>query len=95
MKRILYLGWQGYKNLGDDLCWDLFKEHCDKYLDASTYSLQSSQPTKADITPYDTIILGGGSLLSSDFIELLYSAMKQKNILLFGVVVTIGKQNLY
>lgn len=85
MKRILYLGWQGYKNLGDDLCWDLFKENCDKYLDASTYSLQSSQPTKADITPYDTIILGGGSLLSSDFIELLYSAMKQKkHIIIWG-----------
>lgn len=68
MKRVLYIGWIGYKNLGDELMFDLFKEQFKK-LDNS-YKLDSANIEykylkNVSIQDYDLIVLGGGSLLGS------------------------------
>lgn len=87
MKKILYLGWLGFNNIGDELMWEIFNDLCSEYLDLSKYKII---PSKSDVdikdtTPYDCIILGGGSLLLPGYIKILHHAMKQgKQILIWG-----------
>ena len=33
MKRILYIGWLGSNNIGDELMWEIFNDLCSEYLD--------------------------------------------------------------
>ena len=66
MKKVLYIGWIGYANLGDELMYELFKEEF-KQLGAS-YSLDVAniEPKylkNVSIKDYDLIVLGGGSIL--------------------------------
>lgn len=63
-RKILYLGWIGYGNIGDDLLLDVFKKMVS---DAShdivvNYYCPFTSPNM-NIKDYDLVVLGGGSLL--------------------------------
>lgn len=87
MKKILYLGWLGFNNIGDELMWEIFNDLCTEYLDFSKYKIIPSKSGVdiKDTDPYDCIILGGGSLLLPGYIKILHQAMKKgKQILIWG-----------
>ncbi|UUZ86242.1 polysaccharide pyruvyl transferase family protein [Paenibacillus sp. P26] len=87
MKRILYLGWIGFGNIGDELMWLLFRDLCRNHLSSKVYDVIPSIPG-VDIRnhgPYDTIVLGGGSLLIPGYIDVMYQAAeKGKKVLIWG-----------
>lgn len=67
-KNILYLGWLGKGNVGDDVLFELFKTMFYKYHLPKKFSVNIDAfpivPNyKIDLTTYDLIILGGGSLI--------------------------------
>ncbi|MBC8060818.1 MAG: polysaccharide pyruvyl transferase family protein [Clostridiaceae bacterium] len=87
MKRILYLGWLGFNNIGDELMWEIFNDLCSEYLDLSKYEIIPSNfcVNIKDTAQYDIIILGGGSLFLPGFIEILHECIKQgKQVLIWG-----------
>jgi polysaccharide pyruvyl transferase WcaK-like protein len=87
MKRILYIGWLGSKNIGDELMWEVFNDLCSEYLDLSKYEIIPSnfRMNLEDTDPYDCIILGGGSLLLPGYIKILHQFMKKgKQVLIWG-----------
>lgn len=59
-EKVLYLGWIGFKNLGDELLWELFKQHFDGRYHAESVELIPSKPGVPvnDMNLYDTVILG-------------------------------------
>lgn len=77
MKRVLYLGWLGFNNVGDELMWELFRGHARKHW-GSGYDIIPSLPDAAceRVHQYDAVVLGGGSLLIPHYIELLHLAVK-------------------
>jgi hypothetical protein len=86
MNSILYLGWLGYNNLGDELMREIFKELCGEYL-GNKYKVTPSPPDIRldDIEEYDTIVLGGGSILLPDYINWVHQAMEMdKKIVVWG-----------
>lgn len=67
MKKVLYIGWIGFKNLGDELMFDLFREHFETL--GEKYQLESANIEdrylrNVLIQDFDLIVLGGGSILS-------------------------------
>lgn len=65
MKKVLYIGWVGFKNLGDELMLDLFKEQLlplgESYtLDAANIEYRFLKNVR--VKEYDLIVLGGGSI---------------------------------
>ena len=87
MKKLLYIGWIGFNNLGDELLWNIFKEKCDKYLDETQIDITPSVPgiDLEDIEKYDTVILGGGSLLLPGYLQMLQNALhKGKKVIIWG-----------
>jgi exopolysaccharide biosynthesis predicted pyruvyltransferase EpsI len=86
MKNVLYLGWLGYKNIGDELMWEIFKQKFDEKVDKSKYRLIPSDKNrlsrikrkKSVLRHYHTIVLGGGSLLTPSYINILYHAIQIK-----------------
>lgn len=86
MKRILYIGWLGYNNLGDELMWEIFNSLCNSYLDCD-YQVTPSTPdiSLKNTVDYDVIVLGGGSILLPEFIEWVYHAIEMnKKIIVWG-----------
>ncbi|WP_138754376.1 polysaccharide pyruvyl transferase family protein [Paenibacillus sinopodophylli] len=87
MKRILYVGWIGFNNVGDELMWLLFRDLCRAYLPDKKYDVIPSIPG-VDIRnpdPYDTVVLGGGSLLIPGYIDVAYqAALKKKKVIIWG-----------
>ncbi len=86
MKRILYIGWLGYNNLGDELMFEIFDSLCTSYLDFD-YQVTPRTPdiSLKDMVDYDTIVLGGGSILSPEYIDWLYGAIEMnKNVMVWG-----------
>lgn len=87
MKQVLYMGWIGYNNLGDDLLWNLFNQLGSQYLDEKEIKIVPSCPG-IDINKldhYDTVVLGGGSLLVPRYIRILYKALNMgKKIIIWG-----------
>jgi polysaccharide pyruvyl transferase WcaK-like protein len=87
MKRILYVGWLGFNNIGDELMWLLFRDLCRSHLPDKHYDVIPSIPG-VDIRnpgPYDTVVLGGGSLLIPGYIDVAYqAAAKKKNVIIWG-----------
>ncbi len=86
MKNVLYLGWLGYKNIGDELMWDIFKQKFNEKVDKSKYRLIPSDKkrlsmlkrNKRQLRHYHTIVLGGGSLLTPSYINILFHAIQIK-----------------
>ncbi|MBG9795675.1 hypothetical protein ABD76_25735 [Paenibacillus dendritiformis] len=76
MTKILYLGEIGYQNAGDQVMWDVFRRHFNKYLDASRFHVAGSLANEADPLAFDTVVLGGGSLISPLYLSKLEVAFK-------------------
>ena len=95
LKKVLYIGWIGYKNLGDELMFDLFKERFlqlgEKYK-LDTVNNEYRYLKNINVQPYDLVVLGGGSLLSGGqqmvlpyIIDFLHQALLlNKKILIWG-----------
>ncbi|MGL5693221.1 MAG: polysaccharide pyruvyl transferase family protein, partial [Peptostreptococcaceae bacterium] len=87
MNKIFYIGDLEYKSLDNELRFECFKRLFYKYLDYDKYSLVYSNPNinLYDIDDYQTIVLGGGSILLDDYINIIYNGMqKNKNIIIWG-----------
>ncbi|WP_066186831.1 polysaccharide pyruvyl transferase family protein [Gracilibacillus timonensis] len=95
MKHVLYIGWIGYHNLGDELMFDLFKQQFSQL--GEDYKLDTVNNEKryldnARIADYDLIVLGGGSIISGPdqliqpyIIETLYRALQlNKKVMIWG-----------
>ena len=74
IQNILYLGWLGKGNVGDDVLYELFKQMFYKYhkpLNKATVvnidAISNINNYIIDITSYNLIVLGGGSLLNLPF----------------------------
>lgn len=73
IKNILYLGWLGKGNVGDDVLFELFKVMFYKYhqsQDNSNVNIDAHPSVnhyKIDVAYYDLIVLGGGSILHLPF----------------------------
>ncbi len=82
-KRILYVGWICRNNIGDEVCWEAFRHLCKKY--STTERTIEAVPyygnkQKAGIAKgqYDMVLLGGGSLLSSNmYLNVMLEAQKR------------------
>ncbi|WP_368654246.1 polysaccharide pyruvyl transferase family protein [Ornithinibacillus sp. 4-3] len=95
MKRVLYIGWIGYNNLGDELMYECFKEEFYKLGNSYKLDLVNNEKRyldNANLADYDLIVLGGGSILSgADYpiqpyiIDTLYRALQlNKKIMIWG-----------
>ncbi|MFE7063524.1 polysaccharide pyruvyl transferase family protein [Sutcliffiella sp. NPDC057660] len=95
MKKVLYLGWLGHTNLGDELMWDVFREKFFKLANTKKYELYSSDRQRLFklkkkrhlLKHFDVIVLGGGSLLTPSYINILYNAInvnKNVEIIIWG-----------
>lgn len=84
LKRILYLGWVNFGNLGDDVCRDLFRCEIQKRLknrgiQANILSASASKAFDGEaLLKYrpDIVVLGGGSVLVPSYASLLIAAKK-------------------
>ncbi|MFC7688249.1 polysaccharide pyruvyl transferase family protein [Ureibacillus sp. GCM10028918] len=98
MKKLLYIGWVGFNNLGDELLWNIFKDISGKYLDKDQIDIIPSVPgiDLKNLEKYNTVILGGGSLLLPGYLQMLQSAIhKGKSVIIWGTGLDwIGKQDL-
>jgi len=73
-KKIIYLGWLGQGNVGDDLLFDIFKKMMFSIEENASHSLIIDYylplPSyEVDLTQYDLVVLGGGSLYSLEYWE--------------------------
>lgn len=87
MRKVLYLGWIGFNNLGDEWMWEMFKAMADAHLDTDEYSVIPSLPSVEwkKISEYDTLVLGGGSLIVPGYVELVHEALELgKTIIIWG-----------
>lgn len=87
MKKVLYIGWIGFGNLGDELLWNVFKELNKHYNYSTEIEIVPSLPG-VDINhteEYDTVILGGGSLLLPGYMAVLKQAIDLgKDVFIWG-----------
>ncbi|PGY48502.1 polysaccharide pyruvyl transferase family protein [Priestia megaterium] len=87
MKKVLYIGWIGFGNLGDELLWHVFKELSEQYYSEDEIEITPSFPGVdfKNVDPYDTVVLGGGSLLLPGYLQVLQKAADLgKDILIWG-----------
>lgn len=94
-KRILYIGWLGFRNLGDELMYDLFKEKVNAMdghysIDFVNYAEQYMR--NVNVKQFDLVVLGGGSIFSGlthpvepYIIQFLYDAIQaNKKVMIWG-----------
>lgn len=87
MKKILYIGWLSYNNLGDELMWEIFNNLCKSYLGSDYQVIHTStiNITLKDMNNYDTIVLGGGSILLPECIDSVHHAIEMnKKVIIWG-----------
>jgi polysaccharide pyruvyl transferase WcaK-like protein len=88
LKKILYIGWIGYNNLGDDLLWNIFNELCKKHhFRENQIKVVPSFPAVdiSNVKEYDTVVLGGGSLIAPHYIKILKKALDmKKKVVIWG-----------
>ncbi|MBU3108327.1 polysaccharide pyruvyl transferase family protein [Clostridium gasigenes] len=84
--KVLYLGWIGANNIGDELMFDNFKKVIkNKYGDKCRVTPLFCPETYNDFDEYDLVCLGGGSILLEGFIAVLYRALEQgKRVMVWG-----------
>lgn len=83
---ILYLGWVGANNIGDELMLDNFRRLAKvKYGEDCTVTGLFCPEEYNDFEKYDLVCLGGGSILLEGFIAVLYRALEQgKKVMVWG-----------
>lgn len=75
MKKILYVGFIGKGNLGDDMMWDVFHDTCHS-LFPNHFLIHTYTPgQKVLVNDYDAIVLGGGSIIGGKYLDILTKAM--------------------
>lgn len=80
--KILYIGWIGTNNTGDELMFDIFKE---KYGQGNEITGKLCNEGFKDFEDYDLVCLGGGSILLEGYIDILYEALQQeKKVMVWG-----------
>ncbi|WP_152657819.1 polysaccharide pyruvyl transferase family protein [Oceanobacillus sp. CFH 90083] len=95
MKHVIYIGWIGYNNLGDELMFECFKKEFFKLGDTYKLDLVNNEKRYLDnaaLQNYDLIVLGGGSILSGAaypiqpyIMETLYQALQMnKKVMIWG-----------
>ncbi|MDN4523033.1 polysaccharide pyruvyl transferase family protein [Fictibacillus fluitans] len=87
MKKVLYIGWIGFGNLGDELLYHLFQDLSKKYLNEKQFKIIPSLPGVdiKKVEDYDIVVLGGGSLLLPGYIAVLKSALDlEKDVFIWG-----------
>ncbi|MCY9514871.1 polysaccharide pyruvyl transferase family protein [Paenibacillus apiarius] len=87
MKSILYLGWIGFNNLGDEWMWAMFEQMAKLHLSPEKYKVIPSMPgvDLKDLSGYDTVVMGGGSLLIPGYLDILHEAVRQeKRVIIWG-----------
>ncbi|GLX70616.1 polysaccharide pyruvyl transferase family protein [Paenibacillus glycanilyticus] len=87
MRKVLYLGWIGFNNLGDEWMWEMFNELAETHLKKDEYQVIPSLPNVEwkKVNEYDTIVLGGGSLIVPGYVDLVHEALELgKNIVFWG-----------
>lgn len=98
MKKLLYIGWIGFNNLGDELLWNIFKNTCRKYFKDDEIEITPSVPSVdlKNLEKFDTVVLGGGSLLLPGYLQVLQNALhKGKSVIIWGTGLDwIEKKNL-
>ncbi|MGG3924331.1 polysaccharide pyruvyl transferase family protein, partial [Geobacillus thermodenitrificans] len=62
MKKVLYIGWLGFQNIGDELLWNVFAASARQYAPDVQIVPSTPKVNWKDTSPYDAIVLGGGSL---------------------------------
>lgn len=83
----MYLGWVGFHNLGDEWMWQLFRSMAERHLDLRRVEVVPSLPGVDidDLDRYDTIVLGGGSLLIPGYTDRLAKALRMgKRVIIWG-----------
>ncbi|MBB6731772.1 polysaccharide pyruvyl transferase family protein [Cohnella zeiphila] len=86
-RTVLYVGWIGFNNFGDELMRGLFEQLASDRLPPDRYGIVPAVPgvETDDLGPYDTVVLGGGSLLIAGYADLLWRAAQEgKRILVWG-----------
>ncbi|QHW31010.1 polysaccharide pyruvyl transferase family protein [Paenibacillus rhizovicinus] len=87
MRKVLYLAWIGFNNLGDEWMWEMFKAMADAHLSEDEYVVIPSLPKEEwkKVSQYDTIVLGGGSLIVPGYVDLVHDALELgKTIVIWG-----------
>lgn len=87
MRSILYLGWIGFHNLGDEWMWEVFRDLAADYVDDGQARVIPSVPGVdwKNVGLYDTVVLGGGSLLIPGYVELMHEALERgKQAVIWG-----------
>lgn len=87
IRNILYIGWIGFNNLGDELLWNMFKDTCAKYLDVGKFTIKPSLPGTdlKNLDEFDMVVLGGGSLFLPGYLQILQDAIHRgKSVLIWG-----------
>ena len=87
MKKVLYIGWIGFNNLGDELLWNIFRDTSAKYINNEDITIVPSLPgiDLKNLEEFDTIVLGGGSLLLPGYLQILQNALnKGKSVAIWG-----------
>jgi polysaccharide pyruvyl transferase WcaK-like protein len=87
MRKVFYVGWIGFGNIGDDLMWDVFRESADLLMPEQPVTVVPSMPgvNLQDVVDYDVVVLGGGSLLIPGYVDVLHNALKQgKQVAVWG-----------
>ncbi|BFH68604.1 hypothetical protein J27TS7_25820 [Paenibacillus dendritiformis] len=87
MKKVLYLAWIGFNNLGDEWMRAMFEQLAKLHLSPEEYQVILSVPGVdiKDVTKYDTIVMGGGSLLIPGYLDILHDAVREgKRVIIWG-----------
>lgn len=85
--RMLYLGWVGFNNFGDEMLWRTFRDAAGRKLAPGSYELIPSVPgiDVKNLYRYDAVVLGGGSLLLPGYVDILLDALRLgKRIAIWG-----------
>ncbi|EIT86680.1 hypothetical protein A374_03879 [Fictibacillus macauensis ZFHKF-1] len=87
MKKLLYVGWIGFGNLGDELLYHEFKRWYRILHPEAHYEIIPSAPgiDFKNLLPYDAVVLGGGSLVLPGYLAILQQAYSEgKKVMIWG-----------
>ncbi|MBH0228846.1 polysaccharide pyruvyl transferase family protein [Halobacillus yeomjeoni] len=81
MTSILYCGWVGRGNLGDDYMWQVFQALCKEHVQKGLITLTPTSPGthwRRMEEGVDVVVLGGGSVIDEYYMNFAYRAAELK-----------------